>query len=108
MSPTLRLTDPPQRRFIAAIRFRWDEAKRRANLLKHGVDFVDAQALFDGRPVMTLASPYPDEQRIVTTGLLDGRFVTVVATKRGDVTRIISARRARDAEQRAYRGVHGG
>ena len=28
--------------------FLWDEAKRRANLRKHGIDFVDAERIFRG------------------------------------------------------------
>jgi len=33
--------------------FEWDEAKRQANILKHGIDFVDAGAIFDRRFVET-------------------------------------------------------
>jgi uncharacterized DUF497 family protein len=87
--------------------FEWDEAKRRSNLAKHGVDFLRARALFDGRPVVTTVSRYPDEQRFLTTGEIDGRFYTVVWTQRGKNIRLISARRARDAEARDYRALHG-
>jgi len=38
------------------LRFEWDENKREANLLKHGLDFMDGAALFDGRPVLTYPS----------------------------------------------------
>ncbi len=31
--------------------FEWDEDKRQANLRKHGLDLIDARALFDGRPI---------------------------------------------------------
>lgn len=87
--------------------FEWDEAKRRSNLAKHGLDFGEVQALFDGRPAHTVESPHPREQRSLTTGVLDGRFVTVVWTQRGDAIRLISARRARHGERRAYRAVYG-
>ena len=90
------------------MQFDWDEAKRQRNLAKHGVDFVDAQALFDGRPVVITRSPYPDEERYVTTGIVAGRFVTLIRAQRRTVIRIISARRTRNAEWRAYRAVHGG
>jgi uncharacterized DUF497 family protein len=91
------------------VEFEWDEAKRQSNLDKHAVDFVDTQALFDGRSAFTaLARPTPEEQRYATTGVLDGRFYTVVWTWRGNIIRLISARRARDAEERAYRTVFGG
>ena len=36
-----------------ALDFVWDEDKRRTNLAKHKIDFVDMQALFDGRPDYT-------------------------------------------------------
>ncbi len=51
---------------------------------KHRVDFVDVQELFDGRPVFTAVSQHPDEQRFVTTGILDGQFYTIVWTWRGN------------------------
>nr|MDP9469856.1 BrnT family toxin [Chloroflexota bacterium] len=54
--------------------FEWDEAKRQRNLVKHGVDFLDATVLFDGRPVVTVLGQHPDEPRFLTTGELDGRF----------------------------------
>ncbi|MGH2532669.1 MAG: BrnT family toxin [Thermomicrobiales bacterium] len=88
--------------------FEWDEAKRQSNLVKHTVDFRDTRRLFDGRPVVTTRGPYPDEARYLTTGIIEDRFVTVVWTRRNNATRIISARRARDGEQRAYRALHGG
>jgi uncharacterized DUF497 family protein len=87
--------------------FEWDEAKRQANLAKHSFDFLRARVLFDGRPVVTTVSRYPDEQRFLTTGEIAGRFYTVVWTRRGDSIRLISARRARDAEARDYRALHG-
>ena len=90
------------------MKFEWDDAKRQSNLAKHGVDFLAAAALFDGRPVVTGVGRHPDEPRFLTTGELDGRFYTAVWTWRGDAVRLISIRRARDAEQRAYRSRHGG
>ncbi len=88
--------------------FEWDEAKHQSNLAKHEVDFLDATVLFDGRPVVTVVGQHPDEPRFLTTGELDNRFYTVVWTWRGEVIRLISARRARDAEQRAHRSRYGG
>lgn len=87
------------------MQFEWDEVKRQTNLAKHGIDFVAAQQLFDGRPVATFRSRYPDELRYVTTGTIAERFITVIWTYRGGAIRIISARRARDAEKRAYRAL---
>jgi uncharacterized DUF497 family protein len=50
--------------------FEWDEHKRAANLAKHGLDLVDGQALFDGRPHYTYSSPRSGEQRRVSIALL--------------------------------------
>jgi uncharacterized protein len=87
--------------------FEWDEAKRLINIEKHNLDFLDAQLLFDGRASITSESDYPVEARYVTTTLINGRFHTVVWTWRDGVRRIISFRRARYGEERAYRQVHG-
>jgi uncharacterized DUF497 family protein len=88
--------------------FEWDEDKRQNNLVKHDVDFVGVQALFDGRPVYTTLSSRFDEDRYVTTDLDRGRYYTVVWTWRAGVIRLISARRARDAEKREHRTLYGG
>jgi hypothetical protein len=87
--------------------FEWDEAKRLANLEKHGVDFLRAQMLFDGRPVITAQSPRETETRHATTGEIESRFYTVIWTWRGEVVRIISARRARHEEEQRHRALHG-
>ena len=89
-----------------AMPFEWDEDKRQRNLAKHGIDFAEAEALFDGRPIVEASSRFTHESRVLTTGLVNGRFYTAVWTRRGNNIRIISARRARDGEERTYRAVH--
>ncbi len=59
--------------------------------------------LFDGRPVVTYASARGGEARFVTIGAIAEVLVALVWTEREDATRLISLRRARDAEKRAYR-----
>jgi uncharacterized DUF497 family protein len=36
------------------MRFEWDEAKRRSNLHRHGIDFADAESVFAGETVTSL------------------------------------------------------
>jgi uncharacterized DUF497 family protein len=36
------------RSYTGAVRFEWDEAKREANLQKHGIDFIGVESLFEG------------------------------------------------------------
>ncbi len=62
--------------------FEWDEDKRLLNLEKHGLDFIDAQLLFDVRMTITAQSDYPVEARFLTIAIFDGKFHTVVWTWR--------------------------
>ena len=87
--------------------FEWDEEKRLSNLEKHSLDFSSADLIFDGRPRRTWLSDFVAERRYLTTALVNGRLVTMVWTERGDRIRVISLRRARDAEEREYRALHG-
>jgi uncharacterized DUF497 family protein len=87
--------------------FEWDEDKRLKNLAKHKLDFIAARLLFDGRETISAKSDYPIEARYVTTAIIDGKFYTVVWTWREDIRRIISFRRARNGEERAYRRAYG-
>jgi uncharacterized protein len=88
--------------------FEWSEPKRLIVLQARAIDFVPlAEALLDGRPVVTAPSPRDGEDRFVTVGLRDGEFFAIVWTWRKQAVRIITARRARDAERRRYRAVHG-
>lgn len=77
------------------------------NLARHGLDLIDAAALFDGRPVFTYSSPRQGEERFVTVGRLTNRISAIVWTERVDAVRLISFRRARDAEERKYRSIFG-
>ena len=83
--------------------YQWDETKRLTNLRKHGIDFADVPAVFDG-DILTVEDERLDygERRFVTFGLLKGRVIAVVHTEREDHTRIISARKATKYEQRTY------
>ncbi|HVB17000.1 MAG TPA: BrnT family toxin [Stellaceae bacterium] len=83
--------------------FVWDEAKRQANLIKHGVDFRRAMQIFDG-DVIEIADHRRDygEPRFRCLGEIDGRVYIIVCTWRSENRRIISARKANAREQRAY------
>ena len=90
--------------------FEWDEAKREANLVKHGVDFVDALDIFaDPLRVERVDQrrEYAEERRQVV-GMVRGQVLFVVYTLRGDVRRLISVRRASSNERRAYYTRSGG
>jgi uncharacterized protein len=85
----------------------WDEAKRLDNLSRRGLDFADADLVFDGRPVTTAPSRRNDEDRFVSTAEIDDKLYAVVWMRRGENQRIISFRRASHGEERAYRQIFG-
>ena len=87
--------------------FEWDEDKRLLNLQKHGIDFVDAQSVFEEERIYTYPSPKNDEERWVTVGPVENRLIAVIWTERGEAIRLISARRARDEEKRQYHKLFG-
>jgi uncharacterized protein len=88
--------------------FEWDEAKRLANLRRHGIDFMDIPSVFDGDIVTIEDDRFRyGEQRFITLGMLQGRVVAIVHTEREECTRIISARiisarKGTNYEQRTY------
>ena len=83
--------------------FEWDEAKRQSNIHKHGIDFADVPAIFDGYTVTVEDTRFAyGEPRYSTIGLLKGRVVVVAHTERGDKIRIISARKATQYEEISY------
>jgi uncharacterized protein len=85
----------------------WDEIKRLENIKRRGLDFGDADLVLDGRPVTTAASRRNNEDRFVSTAEISGKLYTVVWLWRGENQRIISFRRASNAEERAYRQIFG-
>jgi uncharacterized DUF497 family protein len=93
--------------FPTPVSFEWDDDKSRANLDKHGIDFDDAIEIFYG-PIVLRRSDRNNEERWVATGYLEDRLIAVVFTRREDVIRIISARRARKNEEREYRNAEMG
>jgi uncharacterized DUF497 family protein len=85
--------------------YEWDEAKRAANLAKHGVDFADAVGvLFDDYALTRRDPDSQNEDRMVTIGMgFSLRVLYVVWVERnGDTYRIISARKASPGEIRQY------
>jgi uncharacterized DUF497 family protein len=89
-----------------SLEFEWDEAKRLANVAKHGIDFYDVLEIFASPHLEIEARQTNGETRRLAVGRLAGRLVTVVFTHRGEAIRIISARRARHGERRQYQALY--
>ncbi|MDB5587834.1 MAG: hypothetical protein JWP26_2804 [Devosia sp.] len=84
--------------------FEWDEDKNRANLLKHGISFEEAELIFQG-PIFSRPDVRFDygELRILSIGMIrEIVAVAVVHTDRDGAVRLISARLANRQERKSY------
>ena len=85
------------------MRFTWSEAKRKANLKKHALDFSDAERIFSGPTVLIEDKRrHYGEQRMIGVGLLEVMVVVVVHVESDDQIRIISMRKADSDETDLY------
>jgi uncharacterized protein len=86
------------------VEFEFDPAKSAANLEKHGIDFTQAQQLWQDVARVEIPGRTTDEPRWLVIGRIDGRHWSVVVTYRQGRARIISARRSRKEEVALYEG----
>ena len=86
--------------------FEFDPVKSVINKAKHGIDFVEAQALWldDGLSESMSKANHTGEERFLAIGRIDGKHWTAICTLRGEAVRIISVRRARTEEVEYYDG----
>jgi uncharacterized DUF497 family protein len=83
--------------------FEWDEAKRRSNLVKHGLDFADVSG-FDWSNAIIKSDLRIDygEHRFQAFPMQDGQLRQVTFTRRQRVLRIVSYRKASRKERKLY------
>ena len=84
--------------------FEFDEHKSQANLEKHGIDFVQAQALWGDPDLLEVPARTIDEPRFLVIGRIQGKHWSAAITYRSESIRIISVRRARTEEVALYEG----
>ena len=82
--------------------FEFDAAKSARNLAKHGIDFVEAQRLWEDSDLLVLPAHLILEPRAMVIGVIDDKTWTAIITYRGPNTRIISVRRSRMNEALIY------
>lgn len=83
--------------------FEWDEKKRILNIEKHHIDFNDAREIFDdANRIETEIIHSSGEIRHITMGSINGIIFLAVYTLRGEITRLISVRRASKDERNTY------
>jgi len=82
--------------------FEFDPQKSEANKKKHGIDFYEAQALWNDPDVIEVPVRTSDEPRFLIIGRISGKHWSGVVTYRGGKIRIISVRRSRKEEVDIY------
>ena len=84
--------------------FELDERKSHANKVKHGIDFVEAQALWADEALAEVPARSDTEARFLVVGLIGGRHWSAFITYRGEAVRLISVRWSRPEEVAIYEG----
>jgi len=84
------------------VSFEFDDGKSKANLEKHGIDFLAAQDLWNDPQLLEIQAKSGDEPRFVVIGLIRGRHWSAVVTYRDSRVRLISVRRSRRKEIELY------
>jgi uncharacterized DUF497 family protein len=82
--------------------FEFDEAKSLSNRSKHGIDFVEAQELWNDTMLLEIPAKTEDEPRHLVIGRINGKHWSAVITYRGLNIRLISVRRSRTEEVVLY------
>ncbi|MFZ5798952.1 MAG: BrnT family toxin [Desulfobulbus sp.] len=84
--------------------FEFDPEKSKSNKQKHGIDFIEAQMLWNDPDLLEIPVQTMDEPRYLVIGVIEGKCWSGVITYRGRRTRIISVRRSRKEEREIYEG----
>ncbi|MBM3144320.1 MAG: BrnT family toxin [Chloroflexi bacterium] len=85
--------------------FEYDPPKSERNRQKHGINFEQAQALWNDERHLEILAKTSDEEQFLVIGQIEGRLWSAVITYRGGNIRILSVRRSREEEQDLYEGI---
>jgi uncharacterized DUF497 family protein len=93
-------------RYQVSVQFEFDPWKSENNKAKHGIDFVEAEALWKSKHVL-LGAKDALEKRYIVIGRIGGEYWSAIITCRGAVIRIISVRRSTAVEIETYEKIAG-
>jgi len=82
--------------------FEFDKRKSQINKKKHGIDFVEAQSLWNDPDRIEIPAKTIDEQRFLIIGKIADKYWSSIITFRNEKIRIISIRRSRKEEIEIY------
>ncbi len=80
----------------------FDKQKSKINKRKHGIDFIEVQALWNDPDRIEIPAKTIDEKRFLLIGKIFEKFWSAIITYRNEKTRIISVRRSREEEIEIY------
>ena len=84
--------------------FEYDPEKSQLNKSKHGLDFEEAQLLWNDPRRVQIQASSTTEPRFMVIGQVDGKHWSAIITYRDNKIRLISVRRSRDEEVKVYEG----
>jgi hypothetical protein len=84
------------------MKFEYDPDKSQLNYLKHGINFEQAQRLWQDPLRVQLNAKSITEPRFLVIGKIDNKLWTMIMTYRGKTVRIISVRRSKNSEIKIY------
>ena len=82
--------------------FEFDKQKSRINKKKHGIDFIETQALWNDPDRIEIPAKTIDEKRFLILGKISDKYWSTIITYRNERIRIISVRRSRKEEIEIY------
>jgi hypothetical protein len=84
--------------------FEFDKRKSEMNKIKHGIDFIEAQNIWNDPDRIEIPAKTIDEQRFLIIGKISDKHWSGIITYRSERVRIISVRRSRKEEIDIYEG----
>jgi hypothetical protein len=85
--------------------FEFDEQKSSTNKLKHGIDFIEAQRIWDDPERVEIPARTTEETRIMIIGRIGMSIWTGIYIIRNNYIRLISVRKARKDEKEIYESL---
>lgn len=82
--------------------FEFDFKKSASNKVKHGIDFLEAQKMWEDGDRVLVPALSSDEPRFVLIAKYKGRLWSAIYTLREEKIRLISVRRSRPEERETY------
>ena len=82
--------------------FEFDKRKSKINKKKHGIDFTEAQGLWNDPDRIEIPAKTIDEERFLLIGKITDEYWSAIITYRNEKARIISVRRSRKEELDIY------